>query len=286
MTRREASRQLAARFAAAGIENAKAEAEQLACFCFSCSYTELKLHGDAQVPEALLHRLSQLGDERLSGRPLQYVLGTAPFGGLELAVDERVLIPRPETEELLQLAVCEVRRRLDAAGPEGCVRVLDLCTGSGALAAGLAHAFAEDTRVRIAASDLSGDALEVARANCPERVALYAGDLFDALPPGETFDVIVSNPPYIPTGVIESLQPEVRRHEPRLALDGGEDGLDILRRIAKDLPSHLAPGGVLLTEIGDDQGDAARVLFPGCEVRKDLQGQDRMVRYRPDARRM
>ena len=123
-------------------------------------------------------------------------------------------------------------------------------------------------------------------SNCPERVALYAGDLFDALPSGGPFDLIVSNPPYIPTGVIESLQPEVRRYEPHLALDGGEDGLDILRRIAKDLPSHLAPGGVLLTEIGDDQGDAARVLFPGCEVRKDLQVQDRMVIYRPDARRM
>ncbi|WP_417109291.1 peptide chain release factor N(5)-glutamine methyltransferase, partial [Hominenteromicrobium sp.] len=207
---------------------------------------------------------------REAGEPLQYVLGEASFLGRAFRVDPRVLIPRADTETLAE-AMC-------ACLTPG-LRVLDMGAGSGALAISAALACPQ---ARVTGADISEDALAVARENGERlgaRVEWVRSDLFSALE-GRCFDMIVSNPPYIPTGELEGLQREVRR-EPVLALDGGEDGLACYRAIVRGLPGRLCPGGSLLLEVGD--GQAARVrallekLFDSTAVLADLSGLDRVV---------
>lgn len=231
-----------------------------------------------------LDALLALLKERCSGTPIQYVLGEAYFCGLRLFVDSRVLIPRPETEELVELAkelageILEKRGSQDAA--ERPLRVLDLCTGSGAIACAMAAAF---PGAEISASDISEDALALASRNFAAfpNIRALRSDLFDGFPP-ESFDLVLSNPPYIPSETVEALEASVKDCEPRLALDGGEDGLWIVRRILAEAPGFMAPGAPLLMEIGDDQGEAARLEaekagFEGARVRQDLRGRDRML---------
>ena len=207
---------------------------------------------------------------REAGEPLQYVLGEASFLGRAFRVDPRVLIPRADTETLAE-AMC-------ACLTPG-LRVLDMGAGSGALAISAALACPQ---ARVTGADISEDALAVARENGERlgaRVEWVRSDLFSALE-GRCFDMIVSNPPYIPTGELKGLQREVRR-EPVLALDGGEDGLACYRAIVRGLPGRLCPGGSLLLEVGD--GQAARVrallekLFDSTAVLADLSGLDRVV---------
>lgn len=249
----------------------------------------------------LLNRMQELPDNEITGSaaklyremvakrrrrcPLQQILGSQEFMGLEFYVNQHVLIPRQDTETLVEL-VLEEQKNPDQT-------VLDLCTGSGCIAVSLA---VKGGYRDVTATDISEEALKVARRNvsthgCEDRIRLVPGDLFQALDAGaaghadesrKTFDIITSNPPYIPTAVIRTLEPEVRDHEPMLALDGTEDGLFYYRRIALEAKQYLAEGGSLYLEIGHDQGEAVSQLLQAGgyrEVRvcRDLPGNDRVV---------
>jgi release factor glutamine methyltransferase len=213
---------------------------------------------------------------RIGGEPTQYLTGTKEFYGRRFAVDARVLIPRPETELLVE----GVLKLLPKDAPS---RVLDLCTGSGCIAITIAL---EREQASVWATDLSKDACAAARANAEGlkaggRVTVLEGDLFAAVPEGAKFDVIVSNPPYVKTGELSGLQREVQR-EPRTALDGGEDGLDVVRRIATGAVAWLKAGGSLALEIGDGQGDAVRDIltragYHEVVIERDLARLDRLA---------
>ena len=231
--------------------------------------TEEKLLKVAQVKEIL-----RIADERLTGRPLWYIIGDTDFCGYTLKVDERVLIPRPETEELVMMAV--------AAAEEG-NNVLDLCTGSGAIAIATYKELEKAGRkVKMTAVDISGDALELAKENAELNqadVLFIQSDLFSRI--RGRFDLIVSNPPYIPTAEIKKLQREVKDFEPRLALDGGADGLEIYRKIASEAPKYLTRGGMLLMEVGEGQAAEIVKMFRGnsyAMIVKDFNGVDRYVK--------
>lgn len=219
----------------------------------------------------------ELVSKRAQGMPLQYVTGEMPFRHLVLRAEPGVFIPRPETEILVD-AVLECL-------PEGDSLVADLCTGTGAVAVSVAY---ERPAVRVYAGDLSPAAVGLATRNAAsagvaERVHVAHGDLFACLPHEQQgrFDVIASNPPYIPSADVDVLPAEVLGFEPRLALDGGPDGLDVARRIWAAAPRWLRAGGTLVLELDETRvRDAARELaqgYTGIEVRKDLTGRDRIV---------
>ena len=270
-------------FKKAGIECAEAEASQLACHVLSCDLSYLILHSREEIDDKVLLASAALINERCKGRPLQYVMGTASFYGIDLAVDERVLIPRPETELLAERAIAELKERPFP-------KVMDLCTGSGAIAAAVA---ANVPNVKVIATELSPRAFMLARVNLRPyaNVKVLRGDLFEALESKDSdpstkdipFDAILTNPPYIPSGAIDGLAPEVKDHEPHMALDGGKDGLDIIKRIIAEAPAHLKPSGFLLMEIGDDQADAVMDLvlssgaYRSASILKDLAQKDRML---------
>lgn len=231
--------------------------------------SEERLLKSEQVREIL-----DMADERLTGRPLWYIVGNTDFYGYELSVDERVLIPRPETEGLTRLA-------LSSAEPGD--KVLDLCTGSGAIAIALKkESDKKNMKLQVTACDVSEDALEVAKNNaakCKAEVKFVQSDLFSRL--RGRFNLIVSNPPYIPTDVIPTLEREVKDHEPHLALDGGKDGLDFYRRIANEAGKYMEKGGSLLLEVGIDEAQAVVKLFKYCDysmILKDDFGVDRYVK--------
>ena len=216
----------------------------------------------------------KIADERLTGRPLWYIIGDTDFYGYKIKVDERVLIPRPETEELAQMVV--------KSAEEG-QSVLDLCTGSGAIAISVYKELEKlNRKVRMTAVDISADALELAKENADLNeadVLFIQSDLFSRL--RGRFDIIVSNPPYIPTQEIETLQREVKSFEPRLALDGGADGLDIYRRIAADASKYLNRGGMLIMEVGEGEAEKVVKLFKGSAysmIMQDFNGVDRYVK--------
>jgi release factor glutamine methyltransferase len=241
---------------------------------------DLVLHlGDTTT--ALVHaRWSRLVERRAAGEPLQYVLGRWGFRSLDLLVDRRVLIPRAETEQVVGVAL----EALDAMGADGRT-VVDLGTGCGAIALSIA---CERPGVNVWATDRSTAALDVARANlagvgrAAARVRVVEGDWFDALPhelAGAT-DLVVANPPYVATG--DALPDEVVRWEPSEALFAGSTGLDAIEVIVRDSPRWLRPGGALVLEIGESQGQAASALaitagFMGVEVRPDLAGRPRAL---------
>ena len=277
MTIKEFLEEIIRVFRKAGVECAEAEARQLACHVLSCSPAFLAAHAEDEVDDKVLLASAALINERCKGRPLQYVLGTANFYGIDLAVDERVLIPRPETELLAEEAIAELKKRPFP-------KVLDLCTGSGAIAAAVA---ANVPNVKVIAAELSPKAFMLARVNLRPygSVKVLRGDLFAALPEDELpFDAILSNPPYIPSEVIPTLSREVKDYEPAIALDGGTDGLDIIKRIIEEAPGHLKPQGLLLMEIGFDQGTAVTELaaqtgeYSEACIIKDLAGRDRILR--------
>ncbi len=214
-------------------------------------------------------KVKKICARRKNGEPLDYITGNSNFYGYNVYVDNRVLIPRMETELLVSEAI-------KAIGNKNC-EVLDLCTGSGCIALALAS----KTDAIITASDVSDDALKVAAVNLAKtNVKLVKSDLFEAFSVG-SFDVIVSNPPYIPSADISSLSAEVRA-EPRIALDGGEDGLEFYKKIISAAPSYLRSGGKLMMEIGYDQAESVKQLmyvfgFRNVTVLSDLDGNDRVV---------
>lgn len=266
-------------FRNAGIACPDHEAELLLCRVLRVDRTHLILFGDIEALPEKEEKVFKLAEERISGRPLQYILGLTDFMGFDIKVDERVLIPRPETEMLVETAVEEIKARGNK------VRVHDLCTGSGVIAGCVAAICPEAS---VSGSDISKDALELARYNCdilqPEvPVELYQADLFTIPELDGPFDLILSNPPYIAPEVIETLQTEVKDHEPRLALDGGREGMEIIAKIIPEAEKRLSDGGLLLMEIGFDQGEKTRQMaekagFKTAEILKDLEGHDRILK--------
>lgn len=215
-------------------------------------------------------------ERRLAGEPTQYLTGVKEFYNRPFKVDARVLIPRPETELLVEAAL----RALPKDAPS---RALDVCTGSGCIAISLA---AERPQATVVATDLSPDACALARENAEAlqvaaRLTVLQGDLFAPLPPDARFQVVVSNPPYIDSAELPTLSPEVRR-EPKLALDGGPDGLALIRRVVTGGRRWLEPGGLLAMEIGETQGAAVLELlraagYADARVEKDLERRERMA---------
>ncbi len=257
-------------FAKHGID--EADAEWILSLTLNVPRSELKT--ERVITRKECGTLLSLFEERLTGKPLWYIFGNTEFYGYRIEVDERVLIPRPETELLVQQAVAAVR--------EG-DKVLDLCTGSGAVAIAIAcEAAKEDKNILVTATDISEDALDVARKNVrlnKANVTVIRSDLFENVK--GKFDIITANPPYIPSAEIDTLQREVRDFEPRLALDGGEDGLAFYRAIAAKVGRFVTRGGMLILECGEDQAQDILKIFSRCDyamVVKDLSGRERVVK--------
>jgi release factor glutamine methyltransferase len=269
------------RFTAAGVEAARLEAQVLLAHALACDRVALYTMFDKPLGPDELGRYRDLVKRRLAGEPVAYLVGHQEFWSLDLLVDPRVLIPRRDTETVVEQVLDSLPDRAAA------LAVADVATGAGPLALALAR---ELPAARVVATDLSEDALAVARDNAgrlglAERITFHQGDLLAALPGGVAFDVLVSNPPYVRSADIPGLSPEVRR-EPRGALDGGGDGLGALRRLAAGAARHLRPGGLLVLEHGFDQGAALRALldatghFTPAATRADLGGQPRVTHAR------
>lgn len=272
--------------ASKGVDSARLNAEQLIGHALGLKRMQLYLQFERVLPEVELEKIRPLVKRRAQREPLQHILGTVEWGGLTLKCDRRALVPRPETEELLELVV----KRWAASAAEGNspasarVRVLDLGTGSGALALGLAKAWPE---ARVTAVDASDEALALARENATttglaERVTFLKSNWGSALPSGETFDVIVSNPPYLTEAEVAAAEPEVRVHDPRGALVAADDGLADLRVIVREATARLSPGGLLALETGIAQHATLLKLVKDAgllrgESVQDLSKRDRFV---------
>ena len=261
-----------------GNDEAKREAELLLAHVLGCKRVELLMRFEEQPTDAERAKFRELITRRVAGWPVAYLVGVRDFYLLSFEVEPAVLVPRPDTEAL----VLEALKRLK---PLPAPDVLDVGTGSGCIAVSLAH---QKKDARITATDISPDALTVAQRNATkngvaERMTFLQGDLFAPLPSGSTFDLIASNPPYIAQSEFAALAPDVRDHEPRIALDGGPDGLAFYRRIATSVTAFLKPGGSLLLEVGYTQDAAVRGLLaerPELEVGatlKDAGGHPRVV---------
>lgn len=219
-----------------------------------------------ELPKELETRLNEILYRRLTGEPLQYILGTWEFMGLEFAVSPVALIPRQDTETLAEAALALIRDR-------GYTTALDICTGTGCIGISIAKL----AKIGVTIGDISDACVSLAQYNAKKngvRVNTAVSDLFRGIE--GAFDIITANPPYIAKSEMAALPIEVR-HEPELALYGGEDGLDIYRRIAETYAEHLNPGGALLLEIGASQAGAVKEIFGGGRVLNDLNGLDRVV---------
>src|SRR5258706_1378205 len=248
------------RLTAAGIVSARLDAELLLAHALEMSREQLVVDQGMSLESGQLASFESLLRRRLEREPIAYILGSQEFWSLDFQVCRDVLIPRPETEKLIEVILAKIGTNASAKP----LRIADLGTGSGAIAITLAT---EVPAAELAATDISTAALAIAKDNAAthqiaRRIEFCCGDLFEALSdPRERFDVIVSNPPYIESTVIPTLAPEVRHWEPRVALDGGMDGLDFYRRIAAEADKFLAPGGLLALEIGAGLGRSVSSLF-------------------------
>lgn len=269
----------------AKIADAKRDAESLLLFLMHEDRKFLFLHRNDGTDEYQTDAYFELIDRRAAGEPLQYIVGSQEFMGLTFDVNESVLIPRQDTETLVELALEKAKEKKRS------LSVLDMCCGSGAIAVSMAHFL---PKAKVTACDISTDALETAKKNAEKnglggRIDFRESDLFyvkkrkKIIQMKETFDMILSNPPYIPTDVIATLQTEIKDHEPMAALDGGADGLAFYRRISAEAPQNLKTGGFLILEIGSDQAEAVSALldeagvYDEVEVHKDLAGLDRVI---------
>lgn len=278
MTPRELLKLMAADMRDAGVPDAEIDASLLLSHITGQNPMNLRLDSWSQVSLADEEKLRALCEKRKTRTPLQYLTGVQSFLGRDFYVDERVLIPRPETELLAERAIALLREEKHSP------IALDMCCGSGCLAVSMALG---DPRAQVHAADLSEGALAVTKLNADRlhaRVTLHQGDLFDAVSIHQIYHVIVSNPPYIPAADCLELQEEVRR-EPLMALDGGADGYDFYRRIAADAPWFLEPGGTLLMEVGYGQAERVMALCKDAgltpiAIHQDYQHIDRMVEAR------
>ena len=275
-----------------GIPDAARDSKSIYCYMMNIPTSRLVLEYQESLQDYLCERYFGLIDRRAAGEPVQYIAGCQEFMGLKFKVDPRVLIPRLDTEVLAEDALSLIQRgvlrREQLVSPLKSGDVLDLCCGSGCLGITIAHAC---PKINVTCADLSQDALAVAAENVAlngvgKRVKLVQGDMlqpFRGRFRHTQFDMIICNPPYIRTEEIATLQKEVREHEPMGALDGGADGLDFYRVIAKDAPTHLKKGGILMLEIGYDQkSDVIDLLqrprcFSDIRCLPDLTGKDRVI---------
>lgn len=294
--------------------NARFQCDILLSSLLKCERHHLYASMEAELDPETADRFMKLVERRLKHEPIQYLVGYREFMGLPIKVDKRVLIPRCDTETLVEYVI-DYCKKMNQGGcapverpriPEDSViyedqknledegfckgqRILDLCTGSGAIAVSIAKYVPGSF---VVAADISKDALSVAKQNAAlnmvKNIKFIHSDLFDELDEGSVsdygpFDVIVSNPPYIPGGAISDLMPEVRDYEPLIALDGGVDGLDFYRKIARFAPSYLKPGGLLAFEVGYDQAEKVAAIladsgqYSHAEIKKDLAGINRVV---------
>lgn len=256
------------------------DAQVLLGCCLQKDRAWLFAHPELEVDEAAACRYCFMLAERGRGKPVQYIVNNCEFMSLDFYVDESVLIPRPDTETLAEKAIALIKTNKKKPGG----RILELCTGSGCIAVALAYYC---KNVEITAVDISPQALKIAEKNAirhsvQNRITWIESDLFFALMPENGYDMILSNPPYIPKAELPELMASVRDYEPMLALDGGSDGLAFYRRIAKKSREFLTPSGLLLLEIGYNQGFAVRSImeaygYRNVEIIKDIAGHDRVV---------
>ena len=272
-----------------GVENAGGDAKSLYCYMTAITESKMILEYQNVLQDLLCDRYFELIDRRSSGEPLQYIVGNVSFMGYKFNVTPDVLIPRQDTESVVESALAAIK----ASGAEK-GDILDLCCGSGAIGISLAGLLPGSS---VTCSDISEKALAVARSNAElnevnKKVSFSQGDMFAPFTgkfKKRKFDCIVSNPPYIPSDKVLTLQREITEHEPLSALDGGEDGLDFYRCIAEHATEHLRKKAVLVLEIGDDQADeVGRLLagkgFENINVHRDLAGRNRCVTGRLPAR--
>lgn len=266
------------RFRTAGLGTPELDARRLAEIAFGLDALHLVSEERQPAEPVLLAALEALALRRLAGEPVARIAGRKEFYGLSFHLNAETLVPRPETEQLVDLALAFLKGKPGA-------KILDLGTGTGAIPIAI---LANNADVTAVAADLSADALVAARTNgalhsVGERLETRQGAWFEPIAEGERFDIIISNPPYIETDVIAGLARDVRDHDPMLALDGGADGLDAYRVIVGGAANHLAPGGALMVEIGSGQGASVAHLFTSAGllapvVEKDMAGLDRVVR--------
>ena len=275
----------------AGVMDSARDAKDLYCFIDKLDAVGLMMHWQDILADNTCEAYFELIERRAGGEPMQYITGVQEFMGLTFNVNPSVLIPRQDTETMVEDAL-ELMSKGTLRGEVFVEKpnfkdVLDLCTGSGAIGVSLAKL---GNDLKVTCSDLSKDALATAKgnalANGLKSIKFEQGDLFAPFRGKlgrKKFDFIISNPPYIESEVIPTLQTEVKDHEPMMALDGGEDGLDFNRQIAIEAPSHLKKGGVLMMEIGYNQGEAVSSLlektarFEKVVCLKDLAQKDRIV---------
>lgn len=264
-----------------GVDAPRLDAELMVAKVLNFRRIDLYLRWEQPLEAAELGAVRAMAERRRKREPLAYILGEREFFGRKFNVDARVLVPRPETELVVELAL----GALDALGPDahGVLRALEVGVGSGAIAVTLA---AERAGLIVDAVELSEAAAMVARANAvqhgvSERVKVLDGSVYGPVKE-ERYAVVVSNPPYVNRAEVDGLMPEVSRYEPRLALDGGDDGLDVIRSLLNGARRVLRPNGKIVMEIGDGQGEAARALaetagLRDVAVKNDLAGRERVL---------
>lgn len=271
----------------AGIEEAKLDSRYLLEWVFGQDYSSLLLHLDSMVSEEIIEDYRRVIRKRSSHVPLQYITGEQEFMGFSFQVNEAVLIPRQDTEILVETVFAQIQEIISQDEFSGrTVKILDMCCGSGCIGLSIWQLLKDrqqSAQYQLVLADISPEALQVARKNA-ERfqadVCLIESDLWERIE--GSYQIIVSNPPYIPSSVVDTLMPEVREHEPRLALDGAEDGLAFYRRITEQADDHLEDGGYVFFEIGFDQAEDVRQIlvdsgFEQIVVKQDLAGLDRVI---------
>ena len=267
----------------ANIADAAIDAERLLMYLMNENRTFIYLHRNDGTDENHADAYFELIDRRAEGEPLQYIVGEQEFMGLSFNVNEAVLIPRQDTETLVETALSFAKNK------KGSISILDMCCGSGAIAISMAYFLPKS---KLTACDISEAALNVARSNAKKngvekKINFIESDLYMPVqkkkPMKDKFDMILCNPPYIPSDVIPTLQREIKDHEPVAALDGGKDGLDFYRKMVTDSAVHLKKGGYILFEIGHDQADDVTALLEeeGCYkdifTHKDMARSDRVI---------
>ena len=262
---------------------ARSAVDTVLCSYFGMIFSKLISSPDKEIDGDDATACSSMVKRVCAGEPVQYVCGRTEFAGREFIIDNTVLIPRPDTEFLLNEVLVRAGSLIDRSYASGQgIEVLDLCTGSGIIAISIKS---EIPGINVSASDVSESALEIARLNAEKHNAVidfYLSDLFLSIPKGKRFDIIASNPPYISEKEFESLDASVKCFEPELALKGGADGADFYRRIAAESAEYLKKGGWLCFEIGETQADTVTQImkkegFEELTVTRDIEGRDRVV---------